>query len=69
LFELSRRRNNICLKDVWFENYTAHTTRMCGKLVNYDTYEYMMYEETLNVICGYVEYPAVRKDLRSNHLL
>jgi len=43
---------------------TAHTTRTCGNLVNYDAY--MMYEETLNTICGYVEYPAVRIDLRSN---
>lgn len=45
----------------------AHTTRMCGKLVNYDAY--VMSEETLNIICGYVEYPAVRIDLRSNRVL
>jgi len=41
--------------------------RMCGKLVNYDAY--VMYEETLNIICGCVEYPALRIDLRRNQLL
>jgi len=46
---------------------TAHTTRMCEKLINYDAY--IIYKETLNIICGCVEYPALRIDLRRNHVL
>jgi hypothetical protein len=55
------------LKKYGLRTATAHTARMCGNLVNYDAR--VMYEENLNIICGCVEYPALRIDLRRNHVL